>query len=231
MKRNIAKFMSKCATCQKVKIEHQMPSGVMQELSIPTLKWEEVNMDFVVGLPSSRCHHDSIWVVVDQLTKSVHFLPVHSSFTAEDYARLYIRELVKLPGKMPPHRARRNNNQRQLVDPLHETVSLAEFQAAFQTLAQVVTANTQANVPPPQENNSAAAQICDFMWMNLPEFMGREQVSPMKRLKRFGKKGKLSPCYVVPYKILSRIRKVAYEVDLPAELSNVLPIFHVSILK
>ena len=55
-------------------------------------------MNFVIGLPPSRCHHDSIWVVVDRLTKSAHFLPVHTSYTAEDYARLYIRELVRLHG-------------------------------------------------------------------------------------------------------------------------------------
>ena len=55
-------------------------------------------MDFVIGLPPSRRHHDSIWVVVDRLTKSAHFLPVHTSYTTEDYARLYIRELVRLHG-------------------------------------------------------------------------------------------------------------------------------------
>ncbi|KAM3202495.1 hypothetical protein P3L10_030119 [Capsicum annuum] len=55
-------------------------------------------MDFVIGLPSSRRHHDSIWVMVDRLTKSSHFLPVHTSYTAEDYAKLYIQELVRLHG-------------------------------------------------------------------------------------------------------------------------------------
>ena len=89
-------FVAKCTTCQQVKVENQRPGGMMQEFSIPTWKWEEINMDFVIGLPPSRCHHDSIWVVVDRLTKSAHFLPIHTSYTAEDYARLYIRELVRL---------------------------------------------------------------------------------------------------------------------------------------
>ena len=53
-------------------------------------------MDSVTGLPLSHRHHDSIWVVVDRLTKSVHFLPVHTSFNTEDYTNLYIRELVRL---------------------------------------------------------------------------------------------------------------------------------------
>ena len=98
MKKDIAAFVAKCATCQQVKVEHQRPGGMMQEFSIPTWKWEEINMDFVIGLPPSRRHHDSIWVVIDRLTMSAHFLPVHTSYTAEDYARLYIRELVRLHG-------------------------------------------------------------------------------------------------------------------------------------
>ena len=98
MKKDIAAFVAKCATCQQVKVEHQRPGGMMQEFSIPTWKWEEINMDFVISLPPSRCHQDSIWVVVDRLTMSTHFLPVHTSYTAEGYARLYIRELVRLHG-------------------------------------------------------------------------------------------------------------------------------------
>ena len=70
----------------------------MQEFTIPTWKWEEINMDFVTGLSPSRRHHDSIWVVVDRLTKSSHFLPVHTTYTIEDYAILYIQELVRLLG-------------------------------------------------------------------------------------------------------------------------------------
>ncbi|MDV3185288.1 MAG: hypothetical protein Q8842_02985 [Candidatus Phytoplasma australasiaticum] len=98
MKKDIAEFIAKYATYQQVKVEHQRPDGTLQEFGIPTWKQEEVNMDFVTGLPYSRYQHDSIWVVVDSLTKSAHFLPVHTSYTAEDYAKLYIRELVRLHG-------------------------------------------------------------------------------------------------------------------------------------
>ena len=90
MKKDIAEFVAKCATCQQFKVEHQRPGGVMQEFGIPTRKREVVNMDFVIKLPLSHRHYDSIWVVVDRLTKSVHFFPVHTSYMAEDYARLYI---------------------------------------------------------------------------------------------------------------------------------------------
>ena len=98
MKRDIAEFMAKCSTCQQVKIEHQKPSGSMQEFTIPTWKWEEVNMDFVMGLPRTRHQHDSVWVIIDRMTKSAHFLPVRTSYSTEDYAKLYIRELVRLHG-------------------------------------------------------------------------------------------------------------------------------------
>ncbi|KAF3654091.1 RING/U-box superfamily protein [Capsicum annuum] len=96
MKRDVTEFMAKCSTCQQVKIEHQKPSGSMQEFTIPTWKWEEVNMDFVKGLPRTRHPHDSVWVIIDRMTKSAQFLPIHTSYSTEDYAKLFIRELVRL---------------------------------------------------------------------------------------------------------------------------------------
>ena len=90
MKKDIASFVAKCRNCQQVKVEHQRPGGSLQDIPIPTWKWEEVNMDFVVGLPRTRRQHDSIWVIVDRMTKSAHFIPVKVSLLAEDYANLYI---------------------------------------------------------------------------------------------------------------------------------------------
>ncbi|KAH0644862.1 hypothetical protein KY284_032746 [Solanum tuberosum] len=78
MKKDIAEFISKCPNCQQVKVEHQRPGGLLQNIPIPTWKWEEVNMDFVVGLPRTRRQHDSIWVIVDRMTKSAHFIPTKS---------------------------------------------------------------------------------------------------------------------------------------------------------
>ena len=76
MKNDVAEFVARCLTCQQVKIEHQRPAGSLQSLPILVWKWEHVTMDFVVGLPRSSKGFDSIWVVVDRLTKSAHFLPV-----------------------------------------------------------------------------------------------------------------------------------------------------------
>ena len=74
MKKEIAEWISKCYVCQRVKAEHQRPSGLLQPLDIPEWKWEHLAMDFVVGLPRTRANHDALWVIVDRLTKSAHFI-------------------------------------------------------------------------------------------------------------------------------------------------------------
>ncbi|KAH0658132.1 hypothetical protein KY289_026880 [Solanum tuberosum] len=75
MKKNIAEFVAKCQNCQQVKYEHQRPAGLLQRMLISEWKWERIAMDFVVGLPKTLGKFDSIWVVVDRLTKSAHFIP------------------------------------------------------------------------------------------------------------------------------------------------------------
>ena len=92
MKKDIAEYVAKCPNCQQVKVEHLKPGGLTQIIEVSTWKLEAFNMDFVVGLLRTRRQHDSIWVVVDRLTKSVQFIPVKSTYKAEDYARLYIGE-------------------------------------------------------------------------------------------------------------------------------------------
>ena len=73
MKRDVAEFVARCAICQQVKAEHLRPGGFLQPLGVPTSKWEDVTMDFVMGLPRTRQDFDAIWVVVDRLTKTAHF--------------------------------------------------------------------------------------------------------------------------------------------------------------
>ncbi|MBI0384594.1 hypothetical protein JBE27_52155, partial [Streptomyces albiflaviniger] len=80
MKREIATFIAKCDICQRVKAEHQCPARLLQPLQIPEWKWESVRMDFITGLPTSRRGHDSIWVIVDRLTKVAHFLPIKTTY-------------------------------------------------------------------------------------------------------------------------------------------------------
>ena len=75
MKKDIVDYVSRCLTCQQVKAEHQRPAGLLQPLPIPEWKWEHVTMDFVVGLPATQKGYNGVWVVVDRLTKTAHFLP------------------------------------------------------------------------------------------------------------------------------------------------------------
>jgi hypothetical protein len=96
MKREIAHYVSECDTCQRIKAIHLKSVGALQPLSIPSWKWEDISMDFIVGLSNTSRHHDSIWVIVDRLTKVAHFLPVHTTDKAQKYAELYIDQIVCL---------------------------------------------------------------------------------------------------------------------------------------
>ena len=98
MKRDIVDFIAKCPNCQQVKSEHQRPGGTLQRMPIPEWNWERIAMDFVVGIPKTLGKFDSIWVIVDRLTKSAHFIPVKVTYNAEKLARLYISEIVRLHG-------------------------------------------------------------------------------------------------------------------------------------
>ena len=98
MKRYVSEFVTKCMVCQKVKVEHQVPSGLLQSIKIPEWKWDRITMDFVVELLVTGRKHDSVWVMVDRLTKSAHFLPVRTDYSLEKLAELYIKEIVWLHG-------------------------------------------------------------------------------------------------------------------------------------
>ncbi|GKB43113.1 putative nucleotidyltransferase, ribonuclease H [Tanacetum coccineum] len=98
MKQDVATFVSKCMTCQQVKIEHQRASGLLQPLEIPMWKWDEISMDFVTGLPTTQKRHDAIWVVVDRLTKSAHFLPIRKNYGISKLAEIFRQEIVRLHG-------------------------------------------------------------------------------------------------------------------------------------
>ncbi|GJS79290.1 putative reverse transcriptase domain-containing protein [Tanacetum coccineum] len=98
MKRDIATYVSKCLTCSKVKAEHQRPSGLLQQPKIPEWKWDKITMDFITKLPRSKNGHDTIWVIVDRLTKSAHFLAIREDYSTERLARIYIDEIVARHG-------------------------------------------------------------------------------------------------------------------------------------
>jgi hypothetical protein len=98
MKIEIARYVAKCDTCRHVKAIHMKTVGPLQSLPIPTWKWEDISMDFIVGLPRTAKGFDSIWVIVDRLTKIAHFLPVRVKYTVATYAELYIARVLSLHG-------------------------------------------------------------------------------------------------------------------------------------
>jgi hypothetical protein len=98
MKVDVAKYVASCGVCQQVKAEHKRPAGLLQPLEIPKWKWEHITMDFVVGLPRSPRGKDAIWVVVDRLTKSAHFIPMKTTNSSQELVPLYLKEVVRLHG-------------------------------------------------------------------------------------------------------------------------------------
>ncbi|GMJ13693.1 hypothetical protein HRI_005038600 [Hibiscus trionum] len=98
MKSKITDFVARCLTCQRVKAEHKVPTGLLQPIELPQWKWERITMDFVSGLPPTPKKNNAIWVIVDRFTKSAHFLPVRMDFSLSKLAELYINEVIRLHG-------------------------------------------------------------------------------------------------------------------------------------
>ncbi|GJR24245.1 putative reverse transcriptase domain-containing protein [Tanacetum coccineum] len=98
MKADIATYVSKCLTCAKVKAEHQRPSGLLVQPKIPEWKWDNITMDFVTKLPKSSQGYDTIWVIVDRLTKSAIFTPMRETDPLDKLARMYLKEVVTRHG-------------------------------------------------------------------------------------------------------------------------------------
>ncbi|XP_049351873.1 uncharacterized protein LOC125816323 [Solanum verrucosum] len=252
MKKSIEEFVVQCPNCQQVKVDHQKHEGYMQRIELPIWKWDMINMDFVTGLPRSFRKFDSIWVIVDRFTKAAHFLPVKTTYTVEEYAKLYIKEIVRLHGVPISIISERGaqftaNFWKSFQKSLGTQVNLntafhpqmdgqAERETALFGPDLVHQAMEKVKVI---QQRLATAQSRHKSYANnrrrgLEFFIGDWvflKVSPMKGVMRFGKKGKLSPRYIGPYKIIRRVGQVAYELELPQELSTVHPVFHVSMLR
>ncbi|GJV35387.1 putative reverse transcriptase domain-containing protein [Tanacetum coccineum] len=98
MKAEIATYVSKCLTCAKVKVEYQKPSGLLVQPEIPQWKWENITMDFVTKLLKTTAGQDTIWVIVDRLTNSTHFLPIREDDMLEKLTRQYLKKVVSKHG-------------------------------------------------------------------------------------------------------------------------------------
>jgi hypothetical protein len=96
MKHEIACYISECDIYRKVKADYMKPGGLLQPLSIPEWKWDYISMDFIMGLPLTARKFDSIWVIVDRLSKSTHFIPVHTNYNVQEYVGIYIAHVLCL---------------------------------------------------------------------------------------------------------------------------------------
>ncbi|GJU55143.1 putative reverse transcriptase domain-containing protein [Tanacetum coccineum] len=271
MKRDIAEYVSRCLTCSKIKAEHQKPSGLLQQPEIPEWKWEKITMDLVTKLPRSSGGYDAIWVIVDRLTKSAHFLPIREDYKTEKLARIYINEIVARHGVLVSIISDRHGRfashlwqalQEALGTKLHMSTAYhpetdGQSERTIQTLEDMLRAcvmdfgvgKSQLIGPElVQETTEKIFQIKERLKTARSrqksyadkrrkplEFKVRDRVllkvSPWKGVVRFGKKGKLAPRYVGPFKIVECVGPVAYRLKLPQELSCVHDTFHVSNLK
>ncbi|WVZ93396.1 hypothetical protein U9M48_039378 [Paspalum notatum var. saurae] len=230
MKREIAKYVSECNMCQRIKSYHLKPAGMLQPLTIPAWKWEDVHMDFIVRLPRTQKGYDSICVIIDRLTKTAHFLPVKTHYTAAAYAKLYMSRIVSLHGVpqtitldrgslFVSHFWEQLQGERVTFGP--DIVTQAEEQVKF-IHKNLKRAQSRQKSYSDRRRRPLVFEEGDHVYL---------RVSPMKGVHRFGVKGKLAPRYVGPFKITKRCGPVAYRLELPPHLAAVHDVFHVSQLK
>ncbi|KAA3490754.1 DNA/RNA polymerases superfamily protein [Gossypium australe] len=314
LKREVTEFVGKCLTCQQVKAEHQLPSGLLQPVKIPQWKWERITMDFVSGLPLTASKKDAVWVIVDRLTKSAHFIPVRMDFSLQKLAKLYVSEIVRLHGvptsiisdrdprftsrfwkalhqalgtrldfstAFHPQSDGQSERVIQILEdmlrgcvldfrgsweeflPLAEfaynnsyqaSIQMAPYEALYgrkcrtptcwtelgerQILGPELVTETEDKVKVIRSRLKEASDrqksYADLKRKEMEYAVGDKvflKVSPWKKVLRFGRKGKLSPRFIGPYTVVKRVGPVAYQLELPAELSQIHDVFHVSMLR
>ncbi|GKB64405.1 putative reverse transcriptase domain-containing protein [Tanacetum coccineum] len=219
MKADIATYVSKCLTCAKVKAEHQRSSGLLVQPVIPEWKWDNIKMDFITKLPKSSQGFDTIWVIVDRLTKFAHFLPIRENDPLDKLGRLYLNRIVARHGIPVLIICDRDESY-------HASIKAAPYEALYgrkcQSPQRIQAAQDRQKSYADLKRKPMEFEVGDRVML---------EASPWKGVVRFGKRGKLNPRYVGPFKVLAKVGKVSYRLELPQELSRVHHTFHVSNLK
>jgi hypothetical protein len=132
MRIDVAKYIALCDNCQRVKAECQRPVGLLQPLKIPQRKWEEISMDFIVGLPTMQSGYDYVWVIVDYYLNVAHFILVKTMYKGAKIAKLYIARIVCLHGVPKIVSDRGNEFTSRFWEKLHEAMdSRLNFSLAY----------------------------------------------------------------------------------------------------
>nr|GEY21688.1 retrotransposon protein, putative, Ty3-gypsy subclass [Tanacetum cinerariifolium] len=203
IKKDIAVYVSRCLTCLKVKVEHQRPSGLLQQPEIPEWKYKRITMDFMTKLPRTSSGHDTIWVIVDRLTKSAYFLPMCEDYKMNRLARFWQSMQDALKTRLDKSMA-------------YHPQTDGQSERTVQTLEDMLRACI-LDFRKPLEFS-----VGDYVLL---------KVSPWKGVVRFKNRGKLAPRFVRPFEITEQIGPVAYRLRLPKELNGVHDTIYVSNLK
>ncbi|GJZ39747.1 putative reverse transcriptase domain-containing protein [Tanacetum coccineum] len=234
---------------------------LLQQPKIPEWKWEEIAMDFVTKLPQTSSGHDTIWVIVDRLTKSAHFLPMREDYKMDRFARLYLNEIVA-----------RHGVPISIISDPDSRFTLRFWQSMQEALGTRLDMSTTYHPQTDSQSERTIQTLEDMLRACVLDFKGMQEttkkisqikdrlkvvrdhqkcyadkrtkplefsvgdyvllkVSPRKGVVRFGKKGKIAPMFIGPFEIIEKVCPVAYRLDLPEELDGVHDTFHVSNLK
>ncbi|GJS33664.1 putative nucleotidyltransferase, ribonuclease H [Tanacetum coccineum] len=243
MKVEIATYVSKCLSCAKVKAECQKPSGLLVQPVIPVWKWENNTMDFVTKLPKTSTGQDTIWVIVDRLTKSAHFLPMKESGSMEKLTRQYLKEVVSRHGvpvsiisdqdskftsqfwkslnkvlctqldMSTPYHPQTDGQSERTIQTLEDMLRacVIDFGKYAQLNGLEIVHETTEKIIQIKKRIQAARDkqksYADRRRKPLEFEVGDKvmlKVSPWKGVIRFGKRGKLNPRYIGPFKILAK---------------------------
>ncbi|GKA56489.1 putative reverse transcriptase domain-containing protein [Tanacetum coccineum] len=232
MKAEIATYVSKCLTCAKVKAECQKPSGLLVQPDILQWKWENIKMDFVTKLPKTSTGQDTIWVIVDRLTKSAHFLPMKETNSMEKLTRQYLKEVVSrhgMPVSIISDRDSRKGWDRHLPlvefsynNSYHTSIKAAPFEALYGRKCRLPicwteVGDSQLNRPEIiHETTEKSIQI-------------KSRIQATRDHQKSYADNRRKP--LEPFKILAKVGTVAYRLELPEQPSRVHSTFHASNLK
>ncbi|GJT76481.1 reverse transcriptase domain-containing protein [Tanacetum coccineum] len=206
MKRDIAEYVSRCLTCSKIKAGHQKPSGLLQQPEIPEWKWEKITIDLVTKFPRSSDGYDAIWVIVDRLTKSDHFLPIREDYKTEKLARIYINEIVARHG-VPVS----------IISDRDGRFASHLWQALQEALGTKLHMSTAYHPETDGQSERTIQTLEDMLRACVMDF-GNSWDTHLSLVE-------------FSYNNIECVRPVAYRLKLPQELSCIHDTFHVSNLK